>query len=59
MHVVDLSFVNRSDLLTCMKEGDKNYKSMLPCYYVEKIDEVKECAWQSYTLRTIQYISKN
>ena len=44
MQVVDLSFVNRSDLLTRMKDGDKNYKSMLPCYYVEKIDEVKECA---------------
>ena len=27
-----------------MKDGDKDYKSMLPCYYVEKTDEVKECA---------------
>ena len=34
-----------------MKDGDKDYKSMLPCYYVEKIDEVKECAWQSFTLQ--------
>lgn len=32
------------DILTRMKDGDKDYKSMLPCYYVEKIDEVKECA---------------
>ena len=27
-----------------MKDGDKDYKSMLPCYYVEKSDELKECA---------------
>ena len=26
------------------KMRDKNYKSMLPCYYVEKSDEVMECA---------------
>ena len=32
------------DILTRMKDGDKDYKSMLPCYYVEKTDEVKECA---------------
>ena len=32
------------DILTRMKDGDKDYKSMLPCYYVEKSDEVKECA---------------
>ena len=32
------------DILTRMKDGDKDYKSMLPCYYVEKFDEVKECA---------------
>ena len=30
------------DILTRMKDGDKDYKSMLPCYYVEKSDEVKE-----------------
>lgn len=42
MHVFDLSFVNRSDLLARMKEGDKDYKSMLPCYYEEISDEVKE-----------------
>ena len=36
--------VNRADLLTRMKDGDKDYKSMFPCYYVEKIDVVKECA---------------
>lgn len=34
-----------------MKDGDKDYKSMLPCYYVEKSDEVKKCAWQSFTLK--------
>lgn len=39
MHVVELSFVNRSDLLTRMKDGDKDYKSMLPCYYVVKTDK--------------------
>ena len=32
------------DILTRMKDGDKDYKSMLPCYYVEITDEVKECA---------------
>lgn len=32
------------DILTSMKDGDKNYRAMLPCYYVEKTDEVKECA---------------
>ena len=36
--------VNRSELLTYMEDGNKDYKSMLPCYYVEKTDEVKECA---------------
>ena len=36
--------VNRADLLTRMNDGDEDYKSMLPCYYVEKTDEVKECA---------------
>ena len=36
--------VNRAGLLTRMKDGDKDYKSMLPCYNVEKSDEVKECA---------------
>ncbi len=32
------------DILTRMKDGDKDYKSMFPCYYVEKSDEVKGCA---------------
>ena len=36
--------VNRADILARMKAGDKDYKSMLPYYYVEKIDDVKECA---------------
>lgn len=25
-------------------DGDNGYRSMLPCYYKEKIEEVKECA---------------
>jgi len=32
------------DILTRMKDGDKDYRAMLPCYYVEKSEEVKECA---------------
>ena len=44
MHVVELSFSKLSRFLTRMKDGVKVYKSMLPCYYVEKSDEVKECA---------------
>ena len=32
------------DILTRMKDGDKDYRSMLPCYYKEKNEEVKECA---------------
>ena len=32
------------DILTRMKDGDKDYRAMLPCYYVEKFDEVKDCA---------------
>ena len=32
------------DILTRMKNGDKDYRSMLPCYYKEKNEEVKECA---------------
>ena len=33
---------NRADFLTRMK--DKEFYSILPCYYVERTDEVKECA---------------
>ena len=29
-------------------------KTMLPCYYVVKIDEVKECAEQTFTLKQKQ-----
>lgn len=36
--------VDRVDILTRMKDGDKDYKSMLLCYYDGKIDKVKECA---------------
>ena len=32
------------DILTRMKDGDKDYRSMLPCYYKEINEEVKECA---------------
>lgn len=28
-----------------MKDGDKGYRSMLPCYNKEKTEEEKECAW--------------
>ena len=35
--------------------GDKDYKSMHLCCYVEKIDKVKKCAYQSFTLQTIQH----
>ena len=30
---------NRADFLIRLKDGDKDYKSMLPCYYVEKTGE--------------------
>ena len=32
------------DILTRMKDGDKDYRSMLPCYYKEINEEVKDCA---------------
>lgn len=32
------------DILTRMKEGDKDYRAMLPCFYVEKTSEVMGCA---------------
>lgn len=35
---------NRADFLTRMKDEDKEFYSILPYYYVEKIDEAKECA---------------
>lgn len=28
------------DILACMKDGDKDYRAMLPYNYVEKSDEV-------------------
>ena len=28
------------DILTRMKDGDKDYRAMLPCFYVEKTSEV-------------------
>ena len=37
-----MALVNRADFLTRMKDEDKEFYSILPCYYVEKIDEVKE-----------------
>ena len=27
------------DILTRMKDGDKDYRAMLPCFYVEKTSE--------------------
>lgn len=41
---LNFHLVNRIAILTRLKDGDKGYKSMLPCYYVEKTDEVKVCA---------------
>lgn len=32
------------DVLTRMKDGDKGYRAMLPCFYVEKTSEVMGCA---------------
>ncbi len=32
------------DVLTRMKDGDKGYRAMLPCFYVEKTSEVIWCA---------------
>ena len=40
MHVVDLSSVNRTNILTRKKDGDKNYKSMHPYYDIERGGEV-------------------
>lgn len=31
-------------IITRLKDGDKDYRSLLPYYYVEKTDELKECA---------------
>ena len=28
------------DILTRMKDGDKDYRAMLPCFYVEKTSEI-------------------
>ena len=32
------------DILTRMKDGNKDYRAMLPCFYVEKTSEVMWCA---------------
>ena len=32
------------DILTRMKNGDKDYRAMLPYFYVEKTSEVMWCA---------------
>ena len=32
------------DILTRMKDGDKDCRAMLPCFYVDKTREVKGCA---------------
>ncbi len=31
------------EILIRMKEGDKDYRVMLPCFYVEKTSEVMVC----------------
>lgn len=31
--------VNRADILTHIEKGDKDYESMLPCYYVAIINK--------------------
>ena len=33
------------DILTRMKDGDKDHLSMLPCYYKAPEKQVEECAW--------------
>lgn len=33
------------DILTRMKDGDKYYRAILPCFYVEKTSEVMGCAY--------------
>lgn len=41
----NLSFARYiEDILTRMKDVDKYYRAMLPCFYVDKTSEVKECA---------------
>lgn len=32
------------DIITRMKDGDKDYRAMLPYFYVEKTTEVMGCA---------------
>ena len=32
------------NILTCMKDGDEDYLSMLPCYYKAPEKQVEECA---------------
>ena len=36
-----------------MKDGDKGYRAMLPCFYVEKTSEVIWCAQVPFALKTI------
>ena len=31
------------DILTRMKDGDKDCRAMLPCFYVEKLSKVMGC----------------
>ncbi len=41
----NLSFARYiEDILTRMKDGDKDCRAMLPCFYVEKTSEVMGCA---------------
>ena len=36
--------MQETGMLTRMKDGDKDYLSMLPCYYKAPEKQVKECA---------------
>ena len=40
------------DILTCMKEGDKDYRAMLPCFYLDKTSEVKGALSFPFALKT-------
>lgn len=41
------------DILTRMKDGNKDYRAMLPCFYVEKTSEVMCALRFVFALKTI------
>ena len=47
------------DILTRMKDGDKDYQAMLPCFYVEKTSEVMGCVRFPFALKAIVIFLKN